>query len=255
MIEDVAANPTAEADKIPEKRPVKYINAKKRNKAEIELDKLVIAKLYLEQKTQIQIADWIKRNRPYNLSLPVISGILKALFQEWRAQAIHKIDELKARDLAKLLDIERTATEAWERSLQTSEKITHEHDEIPIDNKHYGNKKKPKKPIIRVSVIKENRDGDPRFLEIILKCIAQRSEILGYKPNRKIDEGGEDAPITLSVEINNALSIAYGNGNQSASQPAADAAGSTMVEVCSTGGGPWSPEGSIHKLGPGGANP
>ncbi len=255
MIEDVAANPTAEAEQTPEKRPVTFINAKKRNKAEIELDKLVIAKLYLEQKTQIQIADWIKKNRPYNLSLSVISGILKALFQEWRTMAVSKIDELKARDLAKLLDVERTASEAWERSLQISEKTTHEHDEIPARITKKLKKFKPAQKILKVSTTKENRDGDPRFLEIILKCIAQRSEILGYKPNRKIDEGGEDAPINLSVEINNALSIAYGNGNQPASQPAADKSGSTMVEICDAGGGPWRPEGSIHQLGPGGANP
>lgn len=248
MIDDPAANPTAEAEQIPEKRPVKFVNSKKRNKAEIELDKLVIAKLYLEQKTQLQIADWIKRNRPYNLSLPVISGILKALFLEWRAQAINKIDELKARDLAKLLDIERTASEAWERSLQTSEKTTHEHDEIPARITKKLKKFKPAKPILKVSVVKENRDGDPRFLEIILKCIAQRSEILGYKPNRKIDEGGEDAPIMLSVEVNNALSIAYGTKptDQPDRQPAR-----SMVEVRHSGGGDWSPEGPVHKLSAG----
>lgn len=248
MIDDPAANPTAEAEKIPEKRPVKFINAKKRNKAEIELDKLVIAKLYLEQKTQLQIADWIRRNRPYNLSVAVISGILKALFQEWRTQAVHKIDELKARDLAKLLDLEATATEAWQRSLLTSEKTTHEHDGSEPKPEFKKNGKPYKtKPHLRVSVVKENRDGDPRFLEIILKCIAQRSEILGYKPNRKIDEGGEDAPIILSVEVNNALAIAYGS-------PATDTnklAPRTVDEVRNSGGGPWSPPGSVYELGPG----
>lgn len=229
---------------ITEKRPVAHKESRKRSKAEIERDKLEIARQYLEQKTQNDIKEWIAKNRPYTLSLAMISITLKGLFAEWREQAVNKIDELKARDLAKLLDVERTATEAWERSLQNSEKTTHEHDEVPIDpGKNYGSKKKPKKPVLRVSVIKENRDGDPRFLEIILKCIERRADILGYRPNKKIEDGGEQTPVNVSIEVNTALQIAYGSGNGGNTEVQS---GSRVVDTLRiAGGGPWRPEGSI----------
>lgn len=234
---------------IPEKRTVPFKQSHKRSKCEIERDKADISRLYLDQKTQLQIVDWIKHNRPYSLSLTTVHVTIQALFAEWRKQAVHHIDELRARDLARLLDIEKTATEAWQRSLLTSEKTTHEHD---------GNDGKPRlkkngkpyktKPHLRVSVVKENRDGDPRFLDIILKCIAQRSEILGYRPNRKIDEGGENTPLRISVEVATALEIAYGDKNGGNTEAGGQSRTAALVSVRASGGGPWRPEGSIPEL-------
>lgn len=185
----------------------------KRKPAQREHDLVFVSKMMLDGKMQTEIGAWINANRPYKLSLPQICYDCKAVIERWRADASRNIDELRARDLARLLDIETRATEAYQRSLLPAEKTTQERTNE--GRKPSGKSKAKREPArTRVSVTKETRDGDPRWLEVILKCISERKEILGYIAPKKLHIGGEDGgPVRLGVDITAALDLAYGNNN------------------------------------------
>lgn len=167
-------------------------NSPKRNKAQSEQDFSDVARLMLEGNTQRQIAEWIGRNRPYELSPAMVNRIAQEAVRQWRADGAKNIGELKARDLARLADIERRASEAYERSLK------------PRVTTRTGDGK--------TITITEKRDGDPRWLEVILNCIRQRREICGYSAPKSLHIAGDDGgPVKIGLDVMAALEMVYGD--------------------------------------------
>jgi len=82
-------------------------------------------------------------------SQPQVSHDLKFLSKGWKESALMNIDKIKSQELAKLDHLEREYFDAWERSKN------------------------------------ESRDGDPRFLEGVLKCVAKRADIVGLDSPQK----------------------------------------------------------------------
>ena len=86
--------------------------AKKRTPIQIEDDRRETASLYLQGKTQQAIAERLGMTRQ------MVGYDLKAIQRRWRQDTARDLDEDKAKELAKLDELERTHWQAWEsRSL------------------------------------------------------------------------------------------------------------------------------------------
>jgi hypothetical protein len=95
-----------------------------------------------------------------------ISRDLAAIKEQWRKSAVRDFDEAKGRELDKLDLVEKEAWLAWERS------------------KEEGSRKRTTGD--GEETTKEKRDGNPSFLEAVLKCIAKRCAILGLDSPLKV---------------------------------------------------------------------
>ena len=82
--------------------------ANKRTLIQIEDDRREIASLYLQGKTQQAIAERLGMTRQ------MVGYDLKAIQRRWREDTSRNLDEDKARELAKLDELERTHWQAWE---------------------------------------------------------------------------------------------------------------------------------------------
>lgn len=111
--------------------------------------------------------------RSFDVSQQQISQDLKAIRAAWLASAVRDFDAAKAHELAKIDEVERQAWQAWARSQEDKEV---EFDESGPKGHRSGSRR-------------EGQVGAPAFLELVLKCIDKRCQILGLDaPKRfKID--------------------------------------------------------------------
>src|SRR5581483_4024403 len=79
-----------------------------------------VAERYLRGETQWEIA------RTLGVSQGQVSRDLKAIRQEWLNSSVCNFNELKAREIAKVDELERTYWAAWEESKKTREVSTTE---------------------------------------------------------------------------------------------------------------------------------
>jgi len=115
------------------------------------------------------------------VSISQVSRDMKKISEQWQKSAMEDIQKIKSEDLQELLLVQSTAWREYERSRE--EKV----------------KKSMKKKTggIRSGTeqmqTKEQMVGDPKWMDVVLKCIAKREEILGYGAARKLDltTGGE----------------------------------------------------------------
>jgi predicted transcriptional regulator len=146
----------------------------KRTKEQRDKDRAEVAKLYLRGVGQYDIADQLGVNQS------TVSRDLKALQKQWQESALVDIDEMKARELAKIDELERTYWDAWVRSCEDAEVER---------QKKAGTVEEP-----RLEVTKEKRGqtGDPRFLSGVKDCINMRREIFGIDAPKKNELTGKD---------------------------------------------------------------
>jgi len=112
-----------------------------RTREQILRDRVEIARLYLEGWPQWKIGE------KFGLSHQQLTHELKAIRAEWRAAAVRGLAEAKARELAKLDNLEREYWEAWQQSREQAKKT--------------------------------KQNADPWFLEGIERCIGIRCELRG----------------------------------------------------------------------------
>ena len=138
-----------------------------------------VAERYLKGEQQYDLA------RAFGVTQAQISYDLKAIRAWWRESAIRDFDARQEQELEKIDLLERTAWEAWERSLQPREVTLTEKAEggdVPDEQ----GKTRSKSPTLKASVRRENQVGDPRFLEQVHKCIERRCTILGLNAPQKV---------------------------------------------------------------------
>jgi hypothetical protein len=149
-----------------------------------------VAARYLRSQTQGEIA------RSLEVDIRTIKRDLAFIRQEWRQDAVRDVGEWQAAELAKLDALERTCWEAWERSLlarEISETRRVQDDAPPGKDDESG----PHRARVEALLRREQRDGNPRFLEGVLSCIKRRCEILGLDAPK----GGE--PVTQTNVVLN----------------------------------------------------
>lgn len=146
--------------------------APKRTEFEAERDRELIARLYLRGKSQQAITDDL--NTQYYQNNPIsrhqISYDIRLIIERWERSAVNHIEQRKAQELAKLNEIEAAAWDGFERSLQNKEETIK------------GTTPKGHQDITKIV----GQAGDPRYLDIALKCVDKRCQILGLDAPTKI---------------------------------------------------------------------
>lgn len=135
--------------------------APKRTKVQRERDLADIAQMYLQGKTQVEIAEKLE------ISQQQVSYDLKILQDRWRKAALRDLDTAKAEQLAKIDELEREYWRAWEESKETYESS--------VTEKVTAGETSRLKAYLR----KEDRVGDPRYLAGVQWCIERRCKLLG----------------------------------------------------------------------------
>jgi Putative ATPase subunit of terminase (gpP-like) len=145
-----------------------------------------VAQLYLQNWTQAQIADQL------GVRQPTISEDLKQIREQWRESGVRDFNEAREQELQKIDLLEREAWDAWQRSKKPMQSAT-------VDGE--GTRSRTKKTM-------RNQVGDPRFLDQVNKCIAQRRAILGLDALPSFSEQGTDVSITVDARIARVATIA-----------------------------------------------
>jgi len=154
-----------------------------------------VAALYLQGLYQSEIAQKV------GVTQQQVSHDLRCLRKVWLASAMRDFDALKAEQLAKIDAAERAYWEGWQRSLQPRE--------VTLTKQSTG-----KDPRDEASIRRETPVGDPRFLDGVMRCIAQRADILGISTSTEAAK---------AVSTGLAVLLAQAKGVQSSVAPLAEA--------------------------------
>lgn len=148
-----------------------------RSEAQQERDRREIARLYLQGMYQTDIAERL------GLSQSTVSRDIQVLIDEWKIERVYDINEAKARELAKVDNLELEYWEAWHRSQENAEK----------EIKKAKGTAKGGTANQEIQKISEGQTGDPRFLSGVQWCIERRCLILGVDAPKKSDitSGGQ----------------------------------------------------------------
>lgn len=138
-----------------------------------------VTELYVKGWSQAAIASDL------NVSQSTISDDIRYVRRKWEESAVRNFDELRTRELQKLEYIEREAWAAWDRSQKPTQSAV-----VSDEGPGQRTRKSLKQQV-----------GDPRFLDQINKCIAQRRAITGLDvvPAPAAAEGGFDGSVSLEV--------------------------------------------------------
>jgi len=137
--------------------------ANKRSRDQRLLDRVSIAKWYLEGVPQAEIG------RRLGITQPQVSLDLAAIRKDWQKSATLAMSEYVAQELARIDHLELTYWQAWERSTHPIRRRTTS-----------GHGKLNDKPdAVGQSTVEIERDGNPQFLTGILSCIERRCKLLG----------------------------------------------------------------------------
>ena len=170
--------------------------APKRTKFERERDLERVTQLYLRGKFQSEIAAIL------DVSQGQISYDIATIEERWQKRADINWNKAKQKELDKLdnlereywLDMERYLA-AWEASKTERTKSRQETD---------GTLSKDKKPTVKkMSMEKEQRDGNPAFLDGMIRC---KQEIVKIS-ERRCKLLGLDAPTKSEVEVTQPIAI------------------------------------------------
>lgn len=148
----------------------------KRTPGQLELTRTMIASMYAKGQSMAFMAAEIERQFGVQLSLVQIGYDIQHIIAGWRKQATGDIERAKGLELGKLVTLELEYWDAWKRSCQPRE--------ITRTAKTDG-----ERATTSASFRKEQRDGNPAFLQGVMSCIERRCKILGI-----------DAPVKINVE-------------------------------------------------------
>ncbi len=152
-----------------------------RTKTEREEGLAKLSRLYLTGRTQTEIG------KQLGISQGQVSKDLRTLQKRWQVASVAAIDEAKARELAKIDELERTYWRAWRRSCQD--------EEVRVAEKQTGadgEKGKTRKTT-------RGQAGSAAFLSGVQWCIEQRCKILGIV----VKTAGD-----VNVRVENSLTFA-----------------------------------------------
>ncbi len=104
---------------------------------------------------------------------PIISQDLKELNRQWRQSGIRDIDAAKGMELDRIDLVEQTAWQSWESSKTVKQSTRAKR------RSRAGQDDQPTVLSDETEEKREQRDGDPRYLAIVLECVQKRIDILG----------------------------------------------------------------------------
>lgn len=155
--------------------------APKRTEVQRERDLLFIEPLLARATPYVKIAELLSSERGYDLTDRTISRDARTLMKRWRDEAVSDVALMKARELKRLEAVEAEAWRAFERSCEPAVKTTLSVAPLSpatVDasdegiSAGRGRRECGKKET-------QTRDGDPRFLSIVILASSKRVELLG----------------------------------------------------------------------------
>lgn len=149
----------------------------KNNVANRELLKATIAGMRLRGKQITEICREIGIDRAFAYKL------YKEIETQWMESARRSLDEFKAEELARIDTLEAEAWDAWNRSKKDAMERRQE----------WGYDQQGEMRRTAQKALSRNRDGDARFLAVVMECIDRRCKLLGL-----------DSPQLLAVRNDNA---------------------------------------------------
>jgi len=155
---------------------------RKRTTEQKEADMVRIAHLLTREcLSHTEIQRRLAEERNYSLSLTTIEKDIKELHLRWRAAYLGDIDELKAREIKRIDNLESAYWDSYERSLSDTEVLKEEEEEG--ENTGGSSPSLPAGQFRKKKNTRElhQRDGSVQFLNGIQWCINQRCDILGLK--------------------------------------------------------------------------
>jgi hypothetical protein len=155
-----------------------------RTNEEIERDRVLVARMYVRGKSQHEIM--LELNKLYvdrRITPKMIHLDLQAIRQAWLNSALVDFNAAKAKELARLEEMEKEAWDAWERSKDKHIRIEYEiaDDQVAFSvDKIADVHRKKKHKVIEATV------GDIHYLEMVERAIKMRCEIIGLFEAKKL---------------------------------------------------------------------
>jgi hypothetical protein len=155
-----------------------------RTDEERERDKVLIARMYVRGKSQHEM--WLEIRGLYpdrEITRKSIHLDLQAIRQAWLQSTLVDFNSAKAKELARLDELEKEAWDAWERSKDKHIRIEYDvaDDQVPFSVDKIANvQRKRKHKVIEATV------GDSKYLEMIERVVKMRCDIIGLFQAQKL---------------------------------------------------------------------
>jgi hypothetical protein len=171
-----------------------------RTDEERERDLVMIARMYVRGKSQHEMKltlNALYPDRP--LSSKVINTDLQSIRQAWLNSTLVDFNAVKAKECARLDEVEREAWSAWEKSKDKHIRIEYEvtDDQVPFSIDKIVNVHRNKKHKIVEATV-----GDIRYLEMIERAIKMRCDIFGLFEAKKIQVDWRTEAIAFGIDEN-----------------------------------------------------
>lgn len=143
-----------------------------------------IAELYAKGYSYTAMTKWITEQGGIAISRSSLIPYVKEVLKEWHDSRIENIEMRMVIEMAKLDKVESEAWDAWERSKEDYYKKRIKRKGVPVpDSSSDNNSSDSNIPRIKTVEVTEYEEtetscGDPRFAEIILKCIDARMSLI-----------------------------------------------------------------------------
>lgn len=174
----------------------------KRTVEQREADKAFCAELFVKGYTYRQIADRLNEaNRDngleYTVTYKTVFNDINAILADWKKQQFTDIDKYMQLELKKLDRIEVELWAAWENSKGSKRKTKIKGGSINDSIASGGE-------LAERSL--ETTNGDPRYLDLLLKVQERRAKLLGYNAPVKVnvynEPPKEESPAGAKYDIN-----------------------------------------------------
>lgn len=166
--------------------------ANKRTPIERESDLAKIAKLYFEGRTQADIA------KELNITQQQVSYDLKTLQTRWVEAGKEFIDAAKGRELAKIDNLELEYWKAYRLSQKEFRSVSAKRNREDIikndDGKRIGK-------ITELTLKKETRIGEAKYLSGVAWCIERRCKLLGLDAPTKTELSGDALKAYINIDM------------------------------------------------------
>jgi len=144
----------------------------------------IVSRHYFAGKTMQEIAELAE------VAIGTVSTDLEILRKQWQEDAKREFDHWQAQELARVDKVEAEAWMAWELSLRDAETTT-----VVREEDEDGN------PIEKHMLQRKGQSGNPKYLDVIAKCVDQRWKLLGFDKEKDDGVGAREVIPTMIVKV------------------------------------------------------
>lgn len=141
----------------------------KRKLAQIEEDNALIWKLAAKGLTTRDIALEVSAKRSYNISHSTIALAIRQQKEKWKKTNAKQVDTHMTTELAKIQHMESEAWTEYERSKRTIVELRKSDGQT-------------------TTITREPASGNPKFLDVVIKCWERRAKLLSLDGAVKIEK-------------------------------------------------------------------